>query len=210
MNPRLKLLLRVLLVVAVTLLAWSLRARAASLLSIDYDEDDYLRAGQQFAHLIKTSEWRGFLDTNYRPEHPPLAKIAYAIALLPLPEQPLIADVPITAQPASSLPEDQLHAARTEAALFGTLTAFLLALVNPLGGFMLAIHSFTIKYTSQVMLDGLASMLSLGTVLAYVQYKRKPSNGWMVASAILLGLAADTKFLHGPVGFAILLDWLYT
>ena len=32
----------------------------------------------------------------------------------------------------------------------------------------------------------------------------------MVASAILLGLAADTKFLHGTVGFAILLDWLYT
>ncbi len=210
MNPRLKLLFRLLLVAAVTLLAWSLRARAASLLSIDYDEDDYLRAGQEFAHLIKTSDWRGFLDTNYRPEHPPLAKIAYAIALLPLPEQPLIADVPITAQPASSLPEDQLRAARTEAALFGTLTAFLLALVNPLGGFMLAIHSFTIKYTSQVMLDGLASLLSLGTVLAYVQYKRKPSNGWMVASAILLGLAADTKFLHGTVGFAILLDWLYT
>lgn len=64
MNPRLKLLFRLLLVAAVTLLAWSLRARAASLLSIDYDEDDYLRAGQEFAHLIKTSDWRGFLDTN--------------------------------------------------------------------------------------------------------------------------------------------------
>jgi arabinogalactan oligomer/maltooligosaccharide transport system permease protein len=209
MNKSLSSLLRLLFIVAVVAIAWGLRARAVSLLPIDYDEDDYLRAGQQFAHLIRTSDWRGFLDTNYRPEHPPLAKIAYGMALLPLPEQPLIPDAPITAEPAKSLPADQLQAARTEAAIFGTLTALLLALFNPLGGMLLAIHSFTIKYTSQVMLDGLSALLSLGTVMAYVRYKKKKQTGWMIASAILLGLAADSKFLHGTIGFAILLDWLY-
>ncbi len=136
---RFRLPLKLVAVILVFILAGTLRARAVNLLPIDWDEDDYLRAGQEFAHLMRTSDWRGFLDTNYRPEHPPLAKIAYGIALLHLPEQPLIADVAVTDSPAQSLPEDQLHAARTEAALFGTLTAGLLALVNPLGGFMLAI-----------------------------------------------------------------------
>ncbi len=98
-----------------------------------YDEDDYLRAGQEFAHLIRTGDWPGFLHTNYRPEHPPLAKIAYGVAILDLPEQPLISDVEITAAPASSLPHDLLQRARTEAAVFGTLTAGLLALLNPIG-----------------------------------------------------------------------------
>ena len=208
--PRFRLPLKLVAVISVLILAGTLRARAVNLLPIDYDEDDYLRAGQEFAHLMRTSDWRGFLDTNYRPEHPPLAKIAYGLALLHLPEQPLIADVAITDSPAASLPADQLHAARTEAAVFGALTAGLLALVNPLGGFMLAIHSFTIKYTSQVMLDGLSALLSLGAVMAYVQFKKKPRTGWLVASAILLGLAADTKFLHGTVGFAILIDWLFS
>jgi ABC-type sugar transport system permease subunit len=60
------------------------------------------------------------------------------------------------------------------------------------------------------MLDGLAALLSLWTVLAYRQYKKRERLGWLIASAFLLGLAADTKFLHGTVGFAILLDWLYT
>lgn len=204
---RLRLPLKLPAVLLVLLLAWTLRARAAALLPIDFDEDDYLRAGQEFAHLMRTSDWRGFLDTNYRPEHPPLAKIAYGLAILGLPEQPLIADVDITASPAASLPEEQFRAARTEAAVFGTVTAGLLALINPLGGFMLAVHSWAIKYTSQVMLDGLSALLSLSTVLAYVQYKKKKQTGWLIGSAVLLGLTADSKFLHGTVGFAILIDW---
>ncbi len=207
---RFRLPLKLLAVLLIVATAWALRTRAASLLPIDFDEDDYLRAGQEFAHLIRTSDWRGFLDANYRPEHPPLAKIAYGIAFLNLPEQPLAADVDITAAPAKSLPEDHLRAGRTEAAVFGTLTAGLLSLVNPLGGLMLAVHSWTIKYTSQIMLDGLSALLSLSTVLAYVQYKKKKQTGWLIGSAVLLGLAADSKFLHGTVGFAILLDWFIT
>lgn len=204
---RFRLPLKLVAVILVIILAWTLRVRAVDRLPIDWDEDDYLRAAQEFSHLMRTSDWRGFLDTNYRPEHPPLAKIAYGIAILHLPEQPLIADVAITDPPTDSLPADQFHAARTEATFFGTLTAGLLALFNPLGGLMLAIHSFTIKYTSQVMLDGLSALLSLGAVMAYVQYKKKSRTGWLIASAIFLGLAADSKFLHGTVGFAILIDW---
>lgn len=205
---RIKTPLHILAILFVIFTAWTLRSRALNNLSIDYDEDDYLRAGQEYAHLIQTSNWSGFLETNYRPEHPPLAKIAYGIVFSFFPEQPLVADLSVTDEPAGSLPKDLLHAGRMEAAIFGTLTAALLAIINPLAGLFLAIHTFTIKYTSQIMLDGLSALLSLSTILAYVQYKKSKLDAWFIASAILLGLAADSKYLHGTVGFAILADWL--
>lgn len=205
---RFQALLRIFMIVLVVFIAWTLRARAVSMLPIDFDEDDYLRAGQEYAHLIRTSDWAGFQETNYRTEHPPLAKIAYGIVFFYLPEQPLVDDVAITSAPARNLPKDLLRAGRNEAAVFGTLTAALLALVNPLGGLVLAVHTFTIKYTSQIMLDGLSALLSLGTILAYAQYKKNKQISWMVISAFLLGLAADSKYLHGTVGFSILVDYL--
>ena len=45
-------LLRILSVLTVTLVALMLLLRAVDLLPIDYDEDDYLRAGQQYAAAI--------------------------------------------------------------------------------------------------------------------------------------------------------------
>lgn len=193
--------------------AFGLRTYAASHLSIDYDEDDYLRAGQEFAHLIRTDDWYGFLETNYRPEHPQLAKIMFGLSIVNLPEEPLIADLPITANPVSSLPPALHAAARRLAAFFGALTAMLLAMVNPLGGLILAGHSFTIKYTSQVMLDGFASLMSACAGLAYHISKNKrdkTKTAFMITSAVFLGAGASSKYLHAAVGFAILIDWLLT
>lgn len=207
------LLLKIVVIIAVTVIAWTLRDHAAKTLSIDYDEDDYLRAGQEFAHLIRTSSWSGFLDTNYRPEHPQLAKIMFGLSILNQPEQPLIPDVPITANPAKSLPPDLLKSARGMSVWWGSLTVTLLALINPLGGLLLAIHSFTIKYTSQVMLDGFASLMStLTAVIYYFSRNRqgKSKNILLLLSAIFLGLSASSKYLHSAVGFAILIDWFLT
>jgi arabinogalactan oligomer/maltooligosaccharide transport system permease protein len=190
--------------------AFGLRTHAVQNLGIDFDEDDYLRAGQEFAHLIRTGNWRGFLDTNYRPEHPQMAKIMFGLSILNLPEEPLIPDVPITAQPAKTLPTDLLKAARGMSAVWGSLTAALLAFINPLGGLLLAVHSFTIKYTSQVMLDGFAALMSTLTALTYYFSKRKEGRAktvLLVLSAILLGLSASSKYLHSAIGFAILIDW---
>ncbi|HLO13833.1 MAG TPA: ABC transporter permease subunit [Anaerolineales bacterium] len=210
MNKTIRTLLHFLAVLLVFALAFGLRTYAANRLPIDYDEDDYLRAGQEFAHLIHTSDWRGFLDTNYRPEHPQLAKIMFGLSILNLPEEPLIPDVPITALPAKTLPPDLLKSARGISMWWGSLTAALLALINPLGGFLLAIHSFTIKYTSQVMLDGFASLMSTLAALAYYFSKRKDGRAkttLLILSAIFLGLSASSKYLHSAVGFAILIDW---
>ena len=95
--------------------------------------------------------------------------------------------------------------------MFGTLEVFLLALVNPLAGLLLGIHAFTIKYTSQVMLESLPALTSLACVMAYLRWKKRSSgklNGWLVASGVFLGLTAASKYLYCVVGIAILADWL--
>ena len=163
-RKRLIISIEVIAILLVIGIAGALRWRAVNKLPVDYDEDDYLLAAQQYADLIKAGDWKGFTETNYRTEHPPLAKIIFGISILPLPEKPLIPDLPTTADPNPSIPKDQLRNARIASAVFGTAESVLLAIVNPLAGLFLAVHTFTIKYTSQVMLEALPAFTSLVTV----------------------------------------------
>ncbi|MBL8100768.1 MAG: ABC transporter permease subunit [Anaerolineales bacterium] len=199
--------IRILFIVLVAIIAWSLRARAVEKLNIDFDEDDYMRAGQEYTHLIRTSNWSGFLDTNYRPEHPPLAKIVIGLSLLSAPEKDLIRDAPTTSEPNKYLPRELVKPARTTNAILGWLTVILLAIINPLAGLALATHTFTIKYVSQIMLEALPALTSFITVLAYLQFKKKEKTNWLITSAIFLGLTAASKYLYCFVGIAILIDW---
>lgn len=199
--------LRILAIAAVLFIAWTLRANAVQKLSIDYDEDDYTRAGQEYAHLIRTSNWSGFLEANYRPEHPPLAKIIIGVSFLTAPEKELVPDAATTAEPNKSLPRDLVKAGRTSNAILGWLTVALLTFINPLAGLALATHTFTIKYVSQIMLEALPALTSFLMALAYLQFKKNHKTGWLVASAIFLGLTAASKYLYCVIGIAILADW---
>jgi ABC-type sugar transport system permease subunit len=206
----LNLSLRLLMILSVVLIAAILRWHAVVKLPVDYDEDDYLRAAQQFTALIRSGDWGGFLQTNYRPEHPPLEKIVFGISLLSSPEEPLTPDRPTSAPPDADLPRDLLRPARTISAVFGTLEVCLLALVNPLAGLFLGLHAFTIKYTSQVMIESLPALTSLACVLAYLRWKKGTSNKvnrGLIVSAVFLGLTAASKYLYGVVAIAILVDW---
>jgi ABC-type sugar transport system permease subunit len=216
MPLRLKPFIVILAVLFVTFIAGSLRWRAVNMLPVDYDEDDYLLAAQQYASLIHSGDLKGFLETNYRTEHPPLAKILFGISILPLPNEPLIPDQSSDANPNSAVPKDLLHNARLTSAIFGTLESLLLAVINPLAGLFLAVHTFTIKYTSQVMLEALPAFTSLAVVYCYLQYKHRRDklnntngkNGWLVASAVFLGFTAGSKYLYCVVGLAVLVDWM--
>src|SRR5512133_1662617 len=190
-----QLSLRILAFLAVLFLAWTLRARAVEKLSIDFDEDDYMRAGQEYTHLIRTSDWSGFLETNYRPEHPPLVKIIMGLSFLTAPEEKLVADRPTTSEPNKYLPRDLVRPGRTINAIFGWITVALVAIVNPLAGLALATHTFTIKYVSQIMLEALPALTSFSMVLAYLQFKKNRKQGWLITSAVFLGLTAASKYL---------------
>lgn len=203
------LIMKIAAVLIVTSIAWMLRERAVNKLSVDYDEDDYLRAAQEFTQRIRARDWAGFQEVNYRTEHPPLSKIMYGFSLLAVPEAPLIPDRPTSAEPDKYLPRTLVSAARTAGQVAGTLTVFLLALLNPLAGLFLASHAFTIKYVSQVMLESLPALTSLVTVMAYIESKKhKNAIAWLIVSAIFLGLTAASKYLYCLVGIAILVDWL--
>jgi len=195
-------------IIGVIALAWVIRWHALTTLNVDYDEDDYLRAGQEYAQLMRAGDWGGFQDVNYRPEHPPLGKIMVGISIVNLPETILVPDRPSTASPNVYLPRNQLKNGRIANAIFGTLTAGLLAVVDPVAGIMLAIHSFTVKYVSQIMLEALPAFFSLGSVLMYLLYRKKFQIVWLVLSAFLLGFTAASKYLYCVAGIAILLDWL--
>jgi hypothetical protein len=204
----LKIVLRVLLVSLVVAAAWTTRWRAVRTLGVDFDEDDYLRSAQEYRALIKSGDWAGFLEANYRPEHPPLAKIVFGISILGTEEVPLIDPE----QQNWSLPPDQLVAARTASAVLGTLTAALVVLINPLAGFFLAVHAITVKYTSQIMLEALPAFTSLVAILAYLRWKKtgKRFNGWLLLSALAIGMTAASKYQYCVVAIAILIDWAVT
>jgi arabinogalactan oligomer/maltooligosaccharide transport system permease protein len=203
--------LRVLAVVAVVALAAALRWRAIERLPIDFDEDDYLRAAQQYAVGLQAGDWSVFTRENYRPEHPPLSKIVYGFAIAGLPPTPEIPDRSTTAPPAASLPRPHLTYARVVSALFNVAAVALLALLNPLAGLLLAVQTMTIKYSSQVMLEGVPTLTSLLVVVAYLQ-AQKPGAArwrWLAVSAVALGLTAAAKYPFALVGVTVGAYWLW-
>jgi ABC-type sugar transport system permease subunit len=210
-----QLLLRLLAVLVVVVIAGAFHAVVVDRLPIDYDEDDYLRAGSRYATAIRAGDPGILLRENYRPEHPPLAKIVYGLALLPLEPAPDIPDLPTTAPQAVSLPQPHFDVARWTAAILGIAEVGVLALVDPLAGLLLAIDTWQLKYTGQVMLEALPALLSLLAVLAYVRAGRpamtaRRRRALLVAAALLFGATCAAKYPYGLAGAAIAIHWLWT
>ena len=209
-------LLTISAVIAVAAIALSVRLRAVRLLPIDYDEDDYLAVAQRYAQLVAAGDMRGIVDYGFNYEHPPLTKLAYGLAILPLPAAPLIPEqTSPNIPPARSLPQPQFRVARTLSAALGTLEVLALAVISPLAGLFLAANTWTIKYTSQIMLEPLPTLTSMLAVLFYFRAKRNPVSGrngfpsWLVLSAVALGLTAASKYTYCIVGLAILADSIW-
>jgi ABC-type sugar transport system permease subunit len=198
----------------VGLVALALRLYAVNVLPIDFDEDDYLRAGQQYATGLQAGDPGVLLSESYRSEHPQLTPILTGLLLAQLPPAAEIPDRPTTAPPGNDLPEPHLALARTAQAMFGAASALALAVLSPLGGLWLAIHTWSIKYTGQVMLESVPAFFALVAVLAWVAAlrageRRRRQRVWLVGAAAAFGLACAGKYLYGVAGLAILADWLW-
>ncbi|HQV27034.1 MAG TPA: sugar ABC transporter permease [Thermoflexales bacterium] len=192
----------------IAIAAFGIRLYAIDRLPVDYDEDDYLRAAQLISDGLRAGDPGILLRSNYRPEHPPLQKIAFALAVLPLGPRPEIADAETSAPPSRSLPADMVSAARVSAAVFAAAQTAALALLNPLAAVAVAVNSYHVKYTSQVMLESLPSLTSVLCVLAYLAWARGGKRRWMwlVLSAVALGLTAASKYLYCIAGLAVVAD----
>jgi sugar lactone lactonase YvrE len=177
----------------ISLLALVLRWRAMLMLPLDYDEPVYMEAAAQYAAALQAGDWPALLQNRHSIEHPALVKLLYAIATTGRETGPAA-----------------LRAARSISVLFGVLQVALLALLSPVAGFFLAIHTMAIKYTSQAYLEALPAFASLLAVVAYERSLRKPAlNRWFIVSAIALGATAASKYTYLVVALVIvpLLIW---
>jgi ABC-type sugar transport system permease subunit len=201
------LALRLGAVLAVFALALFLRLRAVEFLDTDYDEDDYLRAGQLYAQHIAAGDIAGIANERENYEHPPLTKLIFG-AILYTTHDDYAHPVTAFAGSVNGGPEIAIeaHNLRLFGAIVGALTATVVALINPLAGLLVAINSWHIKYTSQAMLEALPCLFAALMLLALRRSKRNGDWLWW-AAAVLLGLTAASKYLYAVVGVAALI-WM--
>lgn len=201
-------LIRWLFIALVVVVALGLRLRATALLPVDYDEDDYLRAAQLYAQGVQEGDWSVFTRENYRPEHPPLSKMLYGLAIAGIEVKRILPDRPTTAPQAPALPQPQQTLARLVGVVAGTLAVAVLAVLNPLGAWWLAVSSWDIKYTAQIMLEAVPTLTTALMFYAYTRWA-KGGPGWLVLSAVMLGLTAAAKYPYVLAGVAVSVHWLW-
>ncbi len=180
---------RFLTILGIVLLAVFFRIWAATRLPVDFDEPDYLQAGSGYAAALRAGSLDGVIDYAGNREHPALVKLAYGLELLGMGPEATWSEA--------------LYAARGLSALFGSLAVLLLALVDPLAGGLLAMHTLAVKYTSQAYLEALPLCAPLAAVLAFYRSKALRDR-WFWLSALALGITAAGKFTYFPAVFPIL------
>ena len=195
----------------ITVLSLLLHAQAAHL-PVDFDEDDYMRAGQILADEIRTGNPAILLQSNYRVEHPQFVKILIATVMVGMEPIQRIPELPVTANPYELIHRPTLAAVRRMESAFGVLAVTTLALMSPIAGVLLATSTWVIKYTSQVMLESVPLLFSLLSVALYefargISRERRRRMAF-VASAISIGLAVGAKYPYAIAGLAIVVDRL--
>ncbi len=195
----------------ITALSLLLHAQAARL-PIDFDEDDYMRAGQILADEIRTGNPAILLEDNYRIEHPQFVKMLIASVMLGMEPIQRIPELPVTANSYELMHRPTLAAVRRMEVAFGVFAVTALALVSPVAGILLATSTWVIKYTSQVMLESVPLLFSLLGVALY-EFARGISSARRrrlayIASAIGIGLAVGAKYPYAIAGLAIVVDRL--
>ena len=195
----------------ITALSLLLHGQAARL-PVDFDEDDYMRAGQILADEIRTGNPSILLENNYRIEHPQFVKVLIAAVMVGMEPIQRIPELRVTANPYELMHRPTLAAVRRMEVAFGVLAVTALALVSPVAGIFLATSTWVIKYTSQVMLESVPLLFSLLGVALY-EFARGASSARRrrlayVASAIGIGLAVGAKYPYAIAGLAIVVDRL--
>lgn len=206
------------MVIAIVAMGGSLRLRMADVLPSDWDEDNYLIAAAKFRELYDEEDWDLISQVRENYEHPPLVKMLYALAL----DGDEVDDLPENAKPFTRLylPENSQDNARLLSVILGTTAVLAVALVFPLGGLALALHSIHVHFTSVAYLEPLPMLFSALTVIFYNRFLQwspvESKKGWWtparsagVISGICLGIAAAAKYPYAVAGIAVTLHSLY-
>ncbi len=205
------------LVICAAAVGWSalfLRERAVRRLPLDHDERIYLYAARYYARSFQKGDLGRMLDTDINYEHPSFVKLVYGVVLyLRNPDLPsfekegfIIGERLLDTHPAKPM----LLTARKVSAWAGTFSAVALALVNPLAGFFLGIHSFAVKYTSVAYLESIPMLTSLLSIWSFQAWSQRSARrklrrdwAWLALSSLFLGLSVASKYIYAAVGIAI-------
>ena len=161
---------KLVLVLAIVLLAAVLRGLAVARLPVDFDEPVYTEAGLVYAAAIRAGDL-SLLRLDPAPEHPGLVKLVYGGVFLLSPSLWEGTGDPLP----NPLPGGE--GTRGTSAVVGVVHVLLLALVSPVAGALLAVHSYTVKYTAQVYLEALPMFTATLCVLSYMMARKSSRKG---------------------------------
>ena len=178
----------------VVLIALSLRLYAAFQLPLDFDEPVYLDAAYDYAGLIRAGNFNGVIDYPQVSEHPPLVRLLYSLTMLPLGQ--------------SFGWSEAYLLSRFVSVAFGTLAVWVLAVLDPLAGLLLALQTYSVKYTSQAYLEALPLFAMLAALIS-LRFSKIRRDRWFWISAAALGLTAAGKYSYLPIVFVILYVYFF-
>ncbi len=172
---------RLVWLVLISLLALVLRWRAALLLPVDYAEPAITSTAAGYASLLSQRDLPGLLSAPDTAGGPSLVKLLYAAAYA-----------------LRGTTSADLAPARAVSVCFGTLQVALPAWLNPLAGFLLAVHTLAIKYTAQAYLEAVPGFWALLAVLAAgrITGPGDTTGRYGLLSALAAGAAAASNYRY--------------
>jgi len=204
--------IRVALVALILLLGLAQRVSLACSLPVDADEPVYSWAASYYAGLMARGEWEQIPQYTYTLEHPAFVKLLYGLALWAAgaagpPDQPFAPPAGFLEWGDEAARLGRLAVNRYVSVLFGALQVLAVTLVNPLSGLLLAVHTMTAKYTSEIYLEAVPACAITMAILSCGRALRRTdgrAGGWLWLSAALLGLAAASKYNYAAAGLVML------
>ena len=193
-------------VVAVVLGGWQ-RWVAVERLPPDFDELIYLPAAYRYAERMAPGRWSEMLEVRENPEHPPLVKMVFGVAVRGTPEPTW--DALRVGRPLPEAARPAFLAARWASWLAGLAQLVVVAAVAPLGALILAVEPYHAKYTAQAYLEAIPGLFALLAVVLFERcaarrdrpFLKRPELWW---SAVALGVATAGKYPYGLViGLAV-------
>ncbi|MDQ3266209.1 MAG: hypothetical protein M3Y59_21595 [Myxococcota bacterium] len=206
-SARIRRLLWAVFAVALVLGGWQ-RAAAVERLPPDFDELIYLPAAFHYRQLAGEGSWAQLAGYRENLEHPPLVKLMFAGTLAatdaPVPDWKQVQ----VGRPTPEGAVPAFAATRWLSWAFGMGQLVAVGLVHPAGALGLAVSSYHAKYTAQAYLEAVPGLFALLAVLLFERAFRRRSEeerrrpvrvGWLLGSAVLLGLATAGKYPYGLV-----------
>ncbi len=170
--------------------AFLLRLHAMAIFPVEGDDGLYMQVAEQYARAMASVDWREVIAFDGVIEHPRLFVLLFASGLI-------VRDF-------LGIALSNVVTMRLVAIVFGALQTGLIALLNPLAGWFLAIQTTEIKFTSMAYLEALPALTAALSVIAFERFRRTSRDAWMYLSAIALGATGASKFIYVTAGLAIL------